>query len=120
MAFFRDPGEMFLGCLGSVEQKYLIDLIKGAYLSGYNRFIEPCAGTFAMSNLAVRAGFKPEQIESSDVAMMTSIMGFAITGQPLDSLKIKAEGFTEDELRDPATALYAQMYLRTTKTAGNE
>lgn len=120
MAFFRDPGEMFLGCLGSVEQKYLIDLIKGAYLSGYNRFIEPCAGTFAMSNLAVRAGFKPEQIESSDVAMMTSIMGFAITGQPLDSLEIKAEGFTEDELRDPATALYAQMYLRTTKTAGNE
>ena len=24
MAFFRDPGEMFLGCLGTVEQRYLV------------------------------------------------------------------------------------------------
>lgn len=48
MAFFRDPGEMFLGCLGTVEQRYLVNLIKNAAKNGYTRFVEPCAGTFAI------------------------------------------------------------------------
>ena len=120
MAFFRDPGEMFLGCLGTVEQRYLVNLIKNAAKNGYTRFVEPCAGTFAMSNLAIQNGYKPEQIETSDVSMMSSVMGYAITGKSLDELEIHAQGFSDEELLDPAIALYAQMYLRTSKTAGNE
>ena len=53
MAFFMDPGAMFLGCLGPSEQKFLVTLIETAAKSGYTRFVEPCAGTFAMANLAV-------------------------------------------------------------------
>lgn len=120
MAYFMDPGAMFLGCLNGVEQKFLIELIKTARKSGYNRFVEPCAGTFAMANLAIQSGFKPEEIETSDVNMMTSVMGYAITGQSLEPLEIHAQGFSDEELLDPATALYAQMYLRTSKNAGNE
>lgn len=120
MAYFMDPGAMFLGCLNGVEQKFLVELIKTARESGYNRFVEPCAGTFAMANLAIQSGFKPEEIETSDVNMMTSVMGYAITGQPLEPLEIHAQGFSDEELLDPATALYAQMYLRTSKNAGNE
>lgn len=120
MAFFMNPGEMFLGCLNGVEQKYIIELLKTAHKSGYTRVVEPCAGTFAMANLAVQAGFKPEQIETSDVSMMTSVMGYAITGQSLAPLEIHAKGFTDEELLDPAVALYAQVYLRTSKSAGNE
>lgn len=86
----------------------------------YTRFVEPCAGTFAMANLAVRNGFKPEQIETSDVSMMTSVLGYAITDQSLAPLEIHAQGFSDEELLDPATALYAQMYLRTSKSAGAE
>ena len=51
MAFFMDPGAMFLGCLGTSEQKFLVKLIETAAKNGYTRFVEPCAGTFAMSNL---------------------------------------------------------------------
>lgn len=120
MAFFMNPGEMFLGCLNGVEQKFLVKLIRTAQQSGYTRFVEPCAGTFAMANLAVRSGFKPERIETSDVSMMTSVMGYAITGQSLEPLEIHAQGFTDEELLDPATALFAQIYLRTSKSAGNE
>ena len=120
MAFFMDPGAMFLGCLNGVEQKFLIELIKNARQSGYTRFVEPCAGTFAMSNLAVQSGFRPEQIETSDVNMMTSVMGYAITGKSLAPLEIHAQGFSDKELLDPAVALYAQIYLRTSKNAGNE
>lgn len=120
MAFFMNPGAMFLGCLGTSEQKFLVKLIRTAAESGYTRFVEPCAGTFAMSNLAVQNGFRPEQIETSDVSMMPTVLGYAITGQSLEPLEIHAQGFGDKELLDPATALYAQLYLRTSKSAGNE
>ena len=35
MAFFMDPGAMFLGCLGPSEQKFLVTLIETAAKSGY-------------------------------------------------------------------------------------
>lgn len=120
MAFFMNPGAMFLGCLGTSEQRFLVKLIETAAKSGYTRFVEPCAGTFAMANLAVQSGFKPEQIETSDVSMMPTVLGYAITDQSLEELEIHAQGFSDEELLDPATALYAQLYLRTTKSAGNE
>lgn len=120
MAFFMNPGAMFLGCLGTSEQKFLVKLIETAAQSGYTRFVEPCAGTFAMANLAVQNGFKPGQIETSDVNMMSTVLGYAITGQSLEPLEIHAQGFEDSELLDPATALYAQLYLRTSKNAGND
>ena len=120
MAFFMNPGAMFLGCLGTSEQKFLVKLIRTAAESGYTRFVEPCAGTFAMSNLAVQNGFRPEQIETSDVSMMPTVLGYAITGQSLEPLEIHAQGFDDKELLDPATVLYAQLYLRTSKSAGND
>jgi len=58
-----------------------------------------------MANLAVQNGFKPEQIETSDVNMMSTVLGYAITGQPLEPLEIHAQGFSDEELLDPATAL---------------
>ena len=118
--FFMNPGDMFLGCLGPNEQKFLHQLFKAARQAGYTRFIEPCAGTFAMSNLAIDTGYKPNQIETSDVSMMPTILGYAIMGKPLDDLAIHAKGFSDDELLDPATALYAQLYLRTVKKGGTE
>lgn len=109
-----------MGTLVAQEQKFLKPLIENARKGGYTRVVEPCAGAFAMSHLAVQSGFKGEQIESSDVAMFTSIMGYAIMGKTLEDLEIKAEGFTDEEMKDPATALFAQIYLRTAKQAGKD
>lgn len=118
MPKFQNPGAFFLGTLVAQEQKFLKPLIENARKQGYTRFVEPCAGAFAMSHIAAQCGYKPEQIEASDVAMFTSIMGYAIMDKPLDELEITAKGFTEEELADPAIALYAQLYLRTVKHAG--
>ena len=120
VAKFQNPGAFFLGTLVASEQKFLKPLIENARKNGYTRFIEPCAGAFAMSHIAVQAGYKPKEVESSDVAMFTSIMGYAITGQSLEELEIHAHGFTDEELLDPAVALYAQLYLRTVRNAGKE
>lgn len=120
MAKFQNPGAFFLGTLVASEQKFLKPLIENARKNGYTRFVEPCAGAFAMSHIAAQSGYKPSEIESSDVAMFTSIMGYAITDQPLGELEIRAYGFTDEELLDPAVALYAQLYLRTVRSAGKE
>ena len=114
MPKFQNPGALFMGTLVSQEQKFLKPLLENARKAGYTRVVEPCAGAFAMSHLAVQAGFKGEQIEASDVAMFTSIMGYAIMGKTLEDLEIKAEGFTDEEMKDPATALFAQK--KTTST----
>lgn len=117
MAKFQNPGAFFLGTLVPSEQKFLKILITNAIHNGYTKFVEPCAGAFAMSHLAVQAGFKPSQIEASDVSMFTSIMGYAITGQSLKDLELRAVGFSEEELLDPAVALYAWKYLNMAKNA---
>lgn len=118
MAKFQNPGAFFLGTLVASEQKFLKPLIENARKSGYTRFVEPCAGAFAMAHIAEQSGYKAGEIETSDVAMFTSIMGCAITSQSLEGLDIKATGFTDSELLDPAVALYAQLYLRTACHAG--
>ena len=120
MAKFQNPGTFFLGTLVPSEQKFLKTLITNAARNGYTRFVEPCAGAFAMSHLATQAGFKPNQIEASDVSMFTSIMGYAITGQSLEELELRANGFTDEELLDPAVALYAWKYLSMVKNAGKD
>ena len=120
MAKFQNPGTFFLGTLVPPEQKFLKTLIKSSLKNGYTKFIEPCAGAFAMSHLAVQSGFKPNHIEASDVSMFTSIMGYAITGQPLEELRLHAKGFSDEELLDPATALYAWKYLNMAKNAGKD
>jgi hypothetical protein len=115
----QTPGAFFLGTLVPSEQKYLKNILINALKAGYTKFVEPCCGAFAMSHLAVQAGFKPENIEASDVTMFSSIFGYAIMDKPLDELEIKATGFSEEELRDPAIALYALLYLKTMVTAGS-
>lgn len=120
MAKFQDPSSFFLGTLVTSEQKFLKVLIESAAQNGYTKFLEPCAGAFAMSHLAVQAGFKPSQIEASDVSMFTSILGYAITEQSLEELELHAKGFDDEELLNPAVALYAWKYLNIAKNAGKD
>lgn len=120
MAKFQNPGGFFICTLAPSEQKFLKISIGNALKNGYTKFIEPCAGAFTLSHLAVQAGFKPNQIEASDISMFTSIMGYAITGQSLEKLCLQAKGFSDEELLDPATALYAWKYLSLVKNAGKD
>ena len=115
-----NPGAMFLGNMNTNEQKFLVELIKNAKHSGYTRLVEPCAGTFSMSNLAVQSGFSADEIEASDISLAPVIAGYAISGKPLKELKIRADGFSDEELEDYATALYAITFLKISKNAGSE
>lgn len=117
---FASPGSLFIGQVHSDQQKFIKQIMINAKAQGFTRIVEPCAGSFAMSNLAVQAGFKPEQIEASDVTLYSSVFGYAIMGKPLDDLEIHIEGFSNEECKDPATVLYAMLYHRLRKSAGND
>lgn len=120
MAFGGGMGSLFIGALTTSDKEFLKTLLVNAKSKGYERFIEPCAGALAMSFLAAEAGFDPTKIEASDVSYFSGVFGRAVSEKPLDDMEIKADGFTEEELKDAATALYAQLYLRTASKAGRE
>jgi hypothetical protein len=73
-----------------------------------------------MSHLAVQSGFKPSQIQASDVTLFSTVFGYAIMENHWNRSKSKAKGFTEEELRDPAIVLYAIMLLKTTVNSGGD
>lgn len=113
-------GGLFIGALKDSDKKFLKELLRNARREGYTRFIEPCAGALAMSFLAAESGFEPDKIEASDVSYFSGVLGRAVEGRSLEDMEISAVGFTAEELEDPATALYAQLYLRTLSNAGKE
>lgn len=117
---FNNTGCLFIGALKDSDKKFLKELLKNARKQGYERFIEPCAGALAMSFLAAESGFEASKMEASDVSYFSGVFGRAVEGRSLEDMQISAVGFTQEELKDPATALYAQLYLRTLSGAGKE
>lgn len=113
-------GALFIGALKPSDKSFLKTLLENALKEGYERFVEPCAGALAMSFLAAEAGFNPKKIEASDVSYFSGVLGRAVSDKALDDMCIQAEGFTKEELQDPAVALYAQLYLRTVSKAGKD
>lgn len=113
-------GGLFIGALKPSDKTFLKTLLVNARKAGYDRFVEPCAGALAMSFLAAESGFDPKKIEASDVSYFSGVFGRAVSEKPTDDMEIRAEGFTEEELKDHATALYAQLYLRMVAKAGKD
>ncbi len=114
-----NPGAFFIATLKDGERKYFKNLFQKARAAGYSRFVEPCAGAFAMSHLAAQAGWKTTEISASDVTLFTSVMGYAITGESLGPFGITADGYENEDLTDPATVLWVQLCLRTSMKAGH-
>ena len=57
MAFFNSPTAFFIGNTNPKEKRFEKNLLKAAKKNGYDKFIEPCSGELAMSQLAIEAGF---------------------------------------------------------------
>lgn len=117
---FGGTGNLFIGALTTSDKTFLKSLLVNARKKGYERFVEPCAGALAMSFLAAESGFEPSKIEASDVSYFSGVYGRAVSEKSIEDMEISAEGFTAEELKDPATALYAQLYLRMVSSAGKD
>lgn len=116
----NSPGALFIGALKSEDKQFVKTVLIEARKKGYEHFVEPCAGALAMSVLAREAGYKTEQITASDVSYFSGIVGRYIKGEGIEEMEIEAEGFTQEEMQDHATALFAQLYLKLIKSSGKE
>ena len=111
-ANFLQPGILFLSSATSSEFKALKRVVANARAAGYERLIDPACGALAMSHIGRQVGWMPEQMEASDVMFFSAVVGYAAMGKRLDDLHPRAEGFEDEDLGDPATALWVQATLR--------
>jgi hypothetical protein len=108
----NQPGMLFIGTIRDQERKYIKKFIGAARQKNYTDIVEPCCGSFAMSRIAVEAGYAQDHIDASDVSLFSAVFGRAITGKPLDDLEIRFKGFEGEDFSKPEAVLWAQNILR--------
>jgi hypothetical protein len=80
-------GDIFLGITPSAIRQYMKHAFAGAR-GKYRRIVIPCAGRFTLAEAAVDAGWRPDEIECSDISLFSSVLGFACAGRDLDELGV--------------------------------
>jgi hypothetical protein len=77
---FASPGILFLSTWDQPERAFCKQVFAGLRDRGYTRYVEPCAGGFAMPLIARAAGWVPAQMECSDVNLFSAIVGTTLSG----------------------------------------
>lgn len=110
------PTVLFLGGLDGPDRDWTALVSGKARELGYRRVIEPCCGSFVISHLHRTMGWRPEQIESSDVSLFSAIVGYACTDQDLEQLEFRVDGqpisMTGDKILDASRMIYEQCLAR--------
>lgn len=110
MPGFATPGLLFAGNSSAPERRFLGEVLAGLRKNGYTRLVEPCAGAFAGSLVAAGAGWKPDQIEASDVTLFSSVAGGMLAGNDLSLLGVTLDA-QPVELPDADVATQAAFLL---------
>ena len=71
---------LFLGATPASARAYLHRVFVGARAT-YPRVVVPCAGRFSGPLMAIRAGYRPEQIATSDIGLFSNLIGALASGQ---------------------------------------
>lgn len=87
-------GDIFLGVTPAGIRQYMRQAFTAARAQ-YTRVVLPCAGRFTVAEAAIDAGWKAVQIETSDVSLFSSVLGYACAGKPLAELGIAFHGELE-------------------------
>lgn len=116
MAFFNSPTAFFIGNTNPKEKRFEKNLLKSAKRNGYDKFIEPCGGEFAMSQLAIEAGFS--HIEASDITLFSTLLGYYIQDKDIDELDVQVEGV--GKCTSVVDVLYYQLLFKLMKNQGKD
>ena len=92
--------KVFLGSTPQDQRRFIAAALAHLRERGYERVVVPCCGTLSLASAAIEAGFRPEQIEASDISLFSSVLGYLCAGRPLEQLR-----FT---LGEPWAAEYAE------------
>jgi hypothetical protein len=114
---FASPAILFLNSWDQPERAFCHEVFKALPGRGYTRYVEPCAGAFAMPMVAQNAGWLPTQMECSDVSLYTAIVGGLLAGHDLAGLDVRVDGdpvaLPGQPLDQAAHLLWVQLLCRT-------
>lgn len=85
----QDRGSIFLGITPGPAREYLLRLFERAR-DRYTRVIVPCVGRFAGPLMAIRAGYRPDQVEASDISLFSSLIGYLASDQDVRQLYVRS------------------------------
>ena len=98
-------GKIFLGNTPSDQRAYLSYLIS-KIKNGYQKYIVPCVGQFAIPKILIENGIKSEQIYCSDIGMFTSLIGYFYSGKNIKDMPIKIEQNYENDIEALCDIIY--------------
>lgn len=102
-----DRGDIFVGGAPAKARGYLKTVFSNAK-ERYPKLVIPCAGKFGVAEVAVEAGYRPEDIYLSDVSLFSALLACHINSEPLGQLCIQAEGdLNYLDLQDAPTVAFA-------------
>jgi len=114
------PIKIFQGVTPKPFRDYL-NLVLATLKDKYKRLIIPCVGQFTIPSVAVNSGWLAEKILTSDISLYSSILGYEISGKPLEELGIKINDnwlidhlgqYLEDPNYQAAAILYAMKWAQ--------
>lgn len=80
---------IFFGNTPADQRKFLRSALEHLKSSGHKRVIVPCCGQFALVKAAIEAGFRPQDIEASEVSLFSNLLGFFYADLDVDTLGFK-------------------------------
>jgi hypothetical protein len=116
---FTSPAILFLSTWDAPERSFCKQVFQALPERGYTRYVEPCAGAFAMPVVAHAAGWKGPDMEASDTSLFSSIVGMMLDPtKDLADLQVAVDGMVmplphADKVEQAAFLLWLQLLIRT-------
>ena len=105
-----NPGALFKGRVQPNQWPYLYRVLQAAQRT-HERLVVVCCGAFTVPEIARKAGWKPEKIETSDISLFTTTIGTHIINGDIAALKVGASPDLrlpkQVDLETPEGILYA-------------
>jgi hypothetical protein len=87
--------KIFLGITPASQRKFVTAVLKHL-VDKYPNLYMPTCGTFVLTKCAIDAGYKPENIYTSDISLFSSLLGYYYSNTPVRDLNFTVgEGFEE-------------------------
>jgi hypothetical protein len=87
--------KIFLGNTPADQRKF-ITLLFSKLKDKYPKLIIPAVGQFTLAKCAVKGGYKPENIYTSDISFFSSIVGYFYADRPIEDLGFTLKGSLEE------------------------
>lgn len=78
--------KIFLGHTPADQRKFILKYLQD-HKGQYPKVCIPCVGTFSLVKTALDAGYKPSDIECSDISLFSTLLGYYFMDRPISEIE---------------------------------